>query len=59
LTLQTAKLSRERHYDDKAQKYDRPHPENVPEWCRVKQRNAVYDTDYEFEGILFIKEFVL
>jgi hypothetical protein len=47
LTLQTAQLVRDRHYDDKHQCFDLPHPVTAPEWCYVEQNDQVYDTDLE------------
>src|ERR1051325_311653 len=48
LSLQTAKLTRARHYNDDLQHYDRPAPPNVPEWAQVRQdARQVFDTDIE------------
>ncbi|CAB5377598.1 unnamed protein product [Rhizophagus irregularis] len=47
-----SKLIRERKYDDKVQKYDRPHPSNAPEWSYiVQQQDLIFDTDID-QGLI-------
>ncbi|PKY20705.1 hypothetical protein RhiirB3_434083 [Rhizophagus irregularis] len=42
-TIQIARLTRERNYDDELQSYDHPHPPNAPEWSYIEQIDQVYD----------------
>ncbi|CAG8775504.1 3796_t:CDS:2 [Rhizophagus irregularis] len=46
-TIQIARLTRERNYDDELQSYDHPHPPNAPEWSYIEQIDQVYDTEIE------------
>lgn len=48
-TIQIARLTRERNYDDELQSYDHPHPPNAPEWSYIEQIDQVYDTEIEGE----------
>ncbi|CAB5376248.1 unnamed protein product [Rhizophagus irregularis] len=46
------KLICERRYDDKVQKYDRPHPSNASEWSYiVQQQDLIFDTDID-QGLI-------
>ncbi|CAB4440170.1 unnamed protein product [Rhizophagus irregularis] len=46
-TIQIARLTRERNYDDELQSYDHLHPPNAPEWSYIEQIDQVYDTEIE------------
>ena len=42
-----AKLQQRWRYDDEIQRFDLPHPANVPEWSYCDQGDIIFDTDIE------------